>query len=115
MEIVSPSFRNVRTYDADLPFIPARAPRTRKPAQDAAPAEVVFDKAEVAETRSTLRKRRDEMKLELKEAEQAAKEAASKQDADRARHRAGQLEARLERLQQAIAERKEELDADDGD
>ena len=113
VEIVSPSFRNVRTYDADRPFIPARAVRRQEPAQDAAPVDVVFDKAEVAESQAALRKRKDDLNQELKDAGQAVKEAESEQTANRARRRVELLKARLERLDETIAASNESLDSDD--
>ncbi len=113
VEIVSPSFRNIRTYDADHPFIPAHAPRSGERSQDAAPVDVVFDKAEVAETRATLGKRRTRLAQELKDARQAAKEAEPGQATDRVNHQVELIESRLERIDQSLAASQVKLDDDD--
>jgi small-conductance mechanosensitive channel len=103
VEIVSPHFRNVRTYETDRQFIPVRSFRREPAAEDAAPVEVVFDKAEVAESLSALKHQREELEEKLKEERQKAKDS----DTDEAR--AGRethialLEKQAARLDAAIA------------
>lgn len=113
VEIVSPSFRNVRNYDESRNFIPQRPHLAAVPAQDAAPVDVIFDKAEEAASLATLEKRREKIAQELKEVRQAVRDAVSEQAADRSRRRAELLEARLEHIEQALAARREPDDEDD--
>ncbi|MCP4572852.1 MAG: mechanosensitive ion channel [bacterium] len=114
VEIVSPSFRNVRNYDADETFIPDRPHLAAVPVQDAAPMDVVFDKAEEAESLATLEQRRQQIRKELKEVQQAVKDAVSEQAAERSRKRLAVLQARLEVIEQGIADRREGIEEDDG-
>ena len=113
VEIVSPSFRNVRNYDTDQPFIPARPQLAAVRTKNAVPVDVVFDKAEEAESLVTLEKRREKLQQELKEVRQAAKDAVSEQAAARSQQRAEVLEKRLEVIEEGIADRRGATEADD--
>lgn len=102
VEIVSPHFRNLRTFDPDKTFIPVK-PRKKEPeAEDAAPVEVIFDKAEVAESLSSLKQQRSDLAEKMKDLEQKAKDA----DSDEARqgHEAhlALMEKQAARLDEAI-------------
>jgi len=114
IEIVSPDFMNVRDYDTARAFIAAPPRRGDKPTVDAAPVDVVFDKAEVAETRGLLQKERDDCDTTLKAAKQALKEAADEVAKARAERDVARCEAELARLDlaltAAIAEEKEKED-----
>lgn len=102
VEIVSPHFRNLRNFDPTKAFVPAKS-RIKEPhAEDAAPIEVVFDKAEVAESLSSLRKQRSDLEEEIKAEKQKAKDA----DTDGAREgfeaHAALLEKQAAKLDEAI-------------
>ena len=75
VEIVSPHFRNNRELDPSEALIPAKPRGKEDEAVDAAPVEVVFDKAEVAESISSLRKQRTDLEEEIKTVKDKAKEA----------------------------------------
>lgn len=102
VEIVSPNFMNMRDYDPGHHFAPP-APSAPTPTEANAPVEVVFDKAEEAQTLSELRKSLAELVARDEELRKEAKtnrddDAKKKYNADRER-----LAARIDRLQQEVA------------
>ncbi|PID81651.1 mechanosensitive ion channel protein MscS [bacterium DOLZORAL124_64_63] len=74
VEIVSPLFNNARQMPTDSPIIPRPEVRDSRSAADAAPVDVVFDKAEEAEGLSSLEAEVENLDLEIKEAKKALKE-----------------------------------------
>jgi len=104
VEIVSPDFMNLRDFDPKRNFIPTPVRAKKDQPVDAAPVDVVFDKAEVAESLSTLSKERSELEEKLKEARQAVKDAKEEGEKEKAEGRVAMLEARLEELAEDIAE-----------
>jgi len=101
VEIVSPNFMNVRDYDPKHDFVPPTTTATAPVAADA-PLAVVFDKAEEAQTISSLHKdvedleqRIEEIRIEIKKAPDD--EAKRKLTAELARS-----EQKLERLHKEI-------------
>jgi len=114
VEIVSPAFMNVRDYDTDRNFIPAAVRSPKETAADAAPADVVFDKAEVAASVSALAMERSNVEKQVKEARQALKEAKGDEEKQAAEGRVALLEAQLEELLAAENEaRLKEQEQDD--
>lgn len=72
IEIVSPTFMNTRAFDAKQTFIPAKT-RRKKEEDVSAPEDVMFDKADVAESKEALKSRLDEVKQALAELEEQRK------------------------------------------
>lgn len=107
VEIVSPGFMNVRDYDPQKNFIPAPVRTKKDQPVDAAPVDVVFDKAEVAASLSALSRERSGLKEELKEAGQALKDAKEDQEKEQAAGRVAMLETRLEKLAEDMAAAQE--------
>ncbi|MEE4659450.1 MAG: mechanosensitive ion channel domain-containing protein, partial [Halieaceae bacterium] len=102
VEIVSPNFMNQRVLDPADKVIP-KADRVAVPvAEQASPEEVIFDKAETAAQRETL-------KQSLREAQLRREEIAELKKAGPADERALELED--EALQASIARLEAELDA----
>jgi hypothetical protein len=107
VEIVSPAFRNVRDFGPQTEFIPDLVKANVDQPKDAAPVEVVFDKAEVAESVSTLDQEKSELEAEIKEAKQAVKEAKEESAKQRAENRVSALEARLQQLGEELSRAQE--------
>ena len=103
VEIVSPAFINTRNYAPRETFIPAPA-STEQPVPDAAPVEVVFDKAEEAESLSSDQQSREDLQEELKRVEHDLRAAPSAEVKDQLTRRIGQLRNRIASLEQRIAE-----------
>jgi len=107
VEIVSPNFQNLRDYDPQKNFIPAPVRARKDQPVDAAPVEVVFDKAEVAESLSALSIEQSELESSLKEARQAVKDAKEDQDKQKADRQVTLIEGKLEQLAKTLAETQE--------
>lgn len=76
VEIVSPNYMSQRVLDSDLRVIPAAAPRTApQPLDGGTLEEIVFDKAEEAETIEALCQRRADVVHEIGELESSLKKA----------------------------------------
>ena len=94
IEIVSPNFMNTRQLSSDMKFIP-KVVQESKPAKDeAAPEEILFDKADEAESIEQLRQRFEKVGDEIKDLEKSLNEI------DDVSERA-KVETRIERLQKA--------------
>lgn len=115
VEIVSPHFRNLRTFDPDRVFIPRKPPVREEEAVDAAPVEVVFDKAEVAESLSSLRHRRADLEERMKEERQKLKEAGTDEARQGREAHLALLEKQVARLDEAIGLAAEEEKAKDSE
>ncbi|MFH1686728.1 MAG: mechanosensitive ion channel domain-containing protein [bacterium] len=107
VEIVSPTFMNQRQLSVDQPVIPATN-RRASPQEDGKdlPEDVVFDKADEAESLEKLRQRRDEFKVEMEKIKAALADVA---DDDQRRHLAEEsdrVRARVESLERHIADRE---------
>ena len=102
VEIVSPAFINTRAYATDDTFIPAVTSR-RTTVPDGAPVDVVFDKAEEAESLSQDRKVCDDLQLELKDARQELKDAPDDASKARAERRIARLDRQIAYLTERIA------------
>jgi small-conductance mechanosensitive channel len=106
VEIVSPTFMNTRAFAEDRQFIPkvsrvvAAAPTT------SAPEEVVFDKAEEAESLEAMGLRHAKLLEEIKALEEEAKKATEESEKGKLEKRVEQIKTRADRLAAAIEERK---------
>lgn len=96
VEIVSPEFMNIRDFDPKASFIPVRVGTRKDKTTDAAPVDVVFDKAEVAATMSSLETKLNTASDQLKEAQQQVKDAADDQAKLKAENLVAEMEARME-------------------
>lgn len=111
IEIVSPNFMNTRAFDPKVSFIP-RTISTAAPAEpESLPEDLVFDKADEAESLEQLRQRLEKIAEEIKTLEQALKDGAEdperprKESRLKALHRAREyLTLRLETQQQKEAD-----------
>jgi small conductance mechanosensitive channel len=74
IEIVSPTFMNTRPLTSEAKFIPKTIRESAPSRGEAAPEDIVFDKAEDAVTVAQLRASHEEMSAEIKALEKSAKE-----------------------------------------
>jgi len=107
VEIVSPNFQNLRDFDPQKNFIPAPVRAKKDQPVDAAPVDVVFDKAEEAEILSAMSDEQSELEARLKEARQAVKDAKEDGDKEKAENQVKLLEGKLEELVKTVAETQE--------
>jgi small conductance mechanosensitive channel len=107
VEIVSPNFMNVRDIEVEQSFIPAPVRTKKDQPTDAAPVEVVFDKAEVAASLSSLAKEQSEVEENLKEARQALKDAKNDREKQIAEGQVAQAESRLEAIAAELTQAQE--------
>ncbi len=91
IEIVSPTFMNTRQLSAEEKIIPKIIRDDESPKSEAAPEDVVFDKAEEAESVEQLRHKSEAMRTEITTFEKLLKE--TKDDDERAR-----IEMQIDRL-----------------
>jgi len=107
VEIVSPNFQNLRDYDPQKSFIPAPVRAKKEQPVDAAPVDVVFDKAEEAESMSAISMEQSELEAKLKEARQAVKDAKEDGEKEEAEKQVTLLEGKLEELAKSVAETRD--------
>lgn len=99
IEIVSPTFMNQRVFDPTTEFIPVTARVATEPVATSVPEEVVFDKADEAESLEKLRATLAEVKARietLKAERKKASDDAAREDLDRQLERLGRRERALE-------------------
>jgi small-conductance mechanosensitive channel len=112
IEIVSPSFMNQRVFDPKAEFLPSSARGATEPIRTGIPEEVVFDKADEAESLEKLRATVAEVTTQitdLKAERKKAEDDAAREDLDRRIERLGR---RRQALETHIAERAEAGDAE---
>lgn len=110
IEIVSPNFMNTRAIPQDRRFMPAASsaePTCSAPAGGTAPEEIVFDKAEQAESLERLRERCGELEAEIEAAAAEQAEAGSASEKNRLEERLGRLRAEQESLTASIRTEEE--------
>ena len=107
IEIVSPNFMNTRMVEAGHAFVPPAVAMPAAAPEETAPEDVVFDKADEAETLDTALNEHAELEKTIHDLE---KSAAGAEEADVARI-ARELAAARERL----GELEAIIDGDDGD
>jgi small-conductance mechanosensitive channel len=114
IEIVSPSFMNTRALLENTRFVPATSPAgavCTKEANGSAPEEIVFDKAEKAESLERLREQHRELEAEIETVTasrgQSGDDAAEKE----AEARLTRLRAEQERLMAIICRAEEQKES----
>jgi len=107
VEIVSPDIRSVRRFAEDKAFIPKPPRHAEEVVAESVPVDVVFDKAESAESEEMLQTQRDKIEAELKEAKEAAKSAEDEAAKEAAERHAASLERRLAIFDERLKRRKE--------
>ncbi len=113
VEIVSPTFMNQRVLPADARVLPKRSRRTATIEPESSPEDLVFDKAEEAESLENLRVAHTKVIEAIKAIESQAKEQpAEGADAERAKRELAALQLRKERLEKIIARRESKPDDD---
>jgi len=112
IEIVSPHFENARRFVPADRFIPADEVCRPVAARDGAPVEVVFDKAEEAETLDTLRADMVALEARLDTTQKALKSESDAHGKEKLAARIQSIQARVTALQAEIeeAEAKEKTD-----
>lgn len=103
VEIVSPNFMNTRAFAPEKRFVPKRTvvePETVAPA--VVPEELVFDKAEEAESREAIQQTHDKLVAEIKSLKDRIEETEDESAAARLKTQLERLEARKESLAQAV-------------
>jgi len=111
VEIVSPTFMNTRPLQTDQVFIPKTPSPHEKPPEDAAKTtaeDLVFDKAEEAESLEKLRERYDSLGKDLDEIKEAQKKTEDGGEHKALDEKFTRIEARRERLAEYIAQRTAE-------
>ena len=107
VEIVSPNFQNLRDFDPQKNFIPASVRAKKDQPVDDASVDVVFDKAEEAESLSIMTNEQTELEKKLKEAHQAVKDAKEDGEKEKAQEQVTLIEGSLEQLAKTVAEADE--------
>jgi len=109
VEIVSPSFMNTRGYDPRHAFIPRplAAAEDEDPAEDGSPEDVIFDKAEEAESLDQSRERLVRLDAAIKELKERV--AAGGDGAEAAKSRMQRLERRRADVDAEIKEHAAQL------
>jgi small-conductance mechanosensitive channel len=101
IEIVSPSFMNTRALPEDRSFIPRSAKvyhEVEKPHDKPAPEEIVFDKAEEAESLEKLRERLNDLANQTEELKELMEQTQDENEKEKLKLKIQQLEDRREGL-----------------
>ncbi len=110
VEIVSPTFMNTRALERGQVFIPVndKTTKIKEPSYTSAPEDVVFDKAEKAESIERLKEMYDEMSDKINALKDQIESAALDKDRDALKSERSRLKERRERLAEIIKKREEE-------
>jgi small-conductance mechanosensitive channel len=106
VEIVSPSFMNTRALPADRVFIPRHAHRAAAAQPSAVPEDVVFDKAEEAESLETLRTSYAKLSEDIAALEKRIKESPEETSRESLQTELSRMQIRKKRLEEVIALRE---------
>lgn len=108
VEIVSPTFMNTRAVPEGKAFIPqmVQPAAEAEPTPKAIPEDLVFDKADEAESLEKLAERYDAIGKELEETREKLKNAGSDEERERLEDRADRLGTTRERLADVIRKRE---------
>ncbi len=112
VEIVSPNFMNVRDFDPRHDFVPSPGTAPTPITADA-PVEVVFDKAEDAQTLSSLRTDLEKLGDRLRAIAEELKATTDAEAERKAQAEAAEIKVRMARLQAEIEEAELREKADD--
>ena len=108
IEIVSPTFMNQRLYEVSKKFIPEKekkAPPDEK--ERVKPEDLVFSKAEEAESIEKLHARSDEIKTKISQLKDSLSETDDKDEKEKISAQIKSLKARIKHLTQIIIERQD--------
>jgi len=97
VEIVSPTFMNTRAFAPEDRFIPEPA-EAEPEAEEPTPEDVVFDKAEEAESQEALQHEHDELSEEIQSLKERIKKSEDETEKKRLEKQRERLEAQRERL-----------------
>jgi len=106
VEIVSPNFMNTRALSADAVVIPKAFRRAAEIPRESAPEDLVFDKAEEAESLEHLRQAYVKVVDDIGKQEGRLKDTPEGPEHDKAQRRLSSLQSRKERLEELIAGRE---------
>jgi small-conductance mechanosensitive channel len=109
VEIVSPSFMNTRALPQEAVFIPRPLRRAAEIEPASSPEDLVFDKAEEAESLESLRLALAKVIEEIEAAEDRVRKAPEGAERDQVRRELAPLELRKERLQSIISSREAKI------
>lgn len=103
IEIVSPTFMNQRQFSPESRFIPRQkqAPRVKRVAE-AAPEEIAFDKAELAQRVEELRHEHETASKELKDMQAASESTEEESIRSKLEQAISEKQARLEAIEEEI-------------
>jgi DNA-binding transcriptional MerR regulator len=101
VEIVSPTFMNQRVFKPDSRFIPEVAVEQPE-AEESTPEEVVFDKADAAESQEALQLRHNELIEEIKSLKERIKKSEEEEEKQELEAQRERLETRCEHLARVI-------------
>lgn len=101
VEIVSPTFMNTRAFAPELRFIPELVVEEPE-AEEPAPEDVVFDKAEAAESLEALQVKHDELVEQIDSLKEQIKKSEDEDEKQKQNAQRERLEARRERPAHAI-------------
>jgi small-conductance mechanosensitive channel len=113
IEVVSPTFMNTRAIERGQDFIPGYVTETddaEKGSAKAVPEDLVFDKAEEAESIEKLRERYDALGKDIEETKQQIKDAEDEFEKDELKAKVARIETSREKLAEVIKQREEEKD-----
>jgi hypothetical protein len=113
IEVVSPTFMNTRAIERGQDFIPGyvtESDEADKGSAKAVPEDMVFDKAEEAESIEKLRERYDALGKDIEETKQRIKDAEDEFEEDELKAKVARIETSREKLAEVIKQREEEKD-----
>ena len=112
IEIVSPTFMNTRAHQPDHEFIPKQP--VSKPAPEAnakaAPEDMLFDKADEAESLEKLREHHENLGKSIEKAKTEMKETEDEDQKEALKARIERMKAGQERILETIEKREKEID-----
>lgn len=106
IEIASPNLMTSRTAQPDHLFIPAPSRTTTPESPESAPEDLLFDKAEEAESLETLRLAQRKLREVIKTTQELVKDAREEPLRNAAQKKLDALQYRLEHLEKIILERE---------
>lgn len=106
VEIVSPNFMNTRALPTDAIFIPKASRRAAAIEPESSPEDLVFDKAEEAESLETVRLACRKVAEEIEALEGQVKNAPTDADREKVQRELSLLQLRKTRLERIISDRE---------
>jgi small-conductance mechanosensitive channel len=108
IEIVSPNFMNTRAVDPQTRFVPQPVRRTKEAHSEALPEEMVFDKADEAESHDQQVQRLAQLEAEIKQREEALAKTGDGQE----KEQQGVRIEKMKRLRDTLAARLDAVGED---